>query len=174
MGLLELSALVLVFNAMTFGNGPTMVPLLQRSLVDARQAIGLDQLLYAFAIARVVPGQANVYVAAIGYMLFGLPGALLTTLAVQLPGYLMLPLLRGYERLRKSRAVGAFIRGLTAASIGLIFAAAVGIGRRSLVDWIAGITFLLTLALMHLAKMGPIPSLFLAGGAGVALKLLFR
>ena len=103
MGLLELAALVLVFNALTFGNGPTMVPLLQRSLVEARQVIDVDQLLYAFAIARVVPGQANVYVAAIGWMLFGLPGALLATLAIQLPGYLMLPLLRGYERLRRRR-----------------------------------------------------------------------
>ncbi len=174
MTLLELAAAVLLYNALTFGNGPTMIPLLQGNLVDSRHVISVDQLLYAFAIARVVPGQANVYVAAIGYMLFGLPGALLTTLAIQLPGYLMLPLMRGYERLRKSGAVGAFIRGLTAASIGLIFAAVVGIGRRSLVDWTAAVTFLLTLGLMHLLKTGPLPSLFLAGSAGAALKLLFR
>jgi chromate transporter len=131
-------------------------------------------LVYAFAIARVVPGQANVYVASIGTMLFGLPGAVLTTVAIQLPGYLMLPLLRGYEALRKSRAVASFIRGLTGASVGLIFAALIGIGRRSLTDWMAIATFLITLGLIYLAKLGPIASLFLAGGAGIVLKLLFQ
>jgi chromate transporter len=174
MALLELAAAVLLYNALTFGNGPAMIPLLQEHLVESRGAITSDQLLYAFAIARVVPGQANVYVASIGTMLFGLPGAVLTTVAIQLPGYLMLPLLRGYEALRKSRAVASFIRGLTGASVGLIFAALIGIGRRSLTDWMAIATFLITLGLIYLAKLGPIASLFLAGGAGIVLKLLFQ
>ena len=39
-------------------------------------------------------------------MLFGLAGAVLTTLAVQLPGYALLPLLRGYEQGQASRVVG--------------------------------------------------------------------
>jgi chromate transporter len=172
MTLLELAAAVFLYNVLTFGNGPAMIPLLQENLVDGRGVISSDQLLYAFAIARVVPGQANVYVAAIGTMLFGLPGAVLATLAIQLPGYLMLPLLRGYDALRKSRTVRAFIRGLTSASVGLIFAAAIGIGLRSLTGWMAVVTFLITLGLITLARLGPIPSLFLAGAAGVALKLL--
>ncbi len=93
MSLLELCVAVLIYNAMTFGNGPVMVPLLQDDLVDRRAVLSTDQLLYAFTIARVTPGQANTYVAAIGYMLHGLVGALATTAATLLPGYLMLPLL---------------------------------------------------------------------------------
>ena len=34
MSLLELCAVVFTYNAMTFGNGPGMVPLLQADLVD--------------------------------------------------------------------------------------------------------------------------------------------
>jgi len=64
--LLELCALVFTFNALTFGNGPAMIPLLQANLVDRRGVLSTDQLLYAFTIARVTPGQANTYVAAIG------------------------------------------------------------------------------------------------------------
>jgi chromate transporter len=121
--LLELCAVVFLYNAMTFGNGPGMVPLLQGDLVDRRGVLSSEQLLYAFTIARVTPGQANTYVAAIGYMLYGLAGALATTAAIQLPGYLMLPLLWGYQRLGAVRLVPAFTRGLTVASVGLIFAA---------------------------------------------------
>jgi chromate transporter len=127
--LLELCAVVLTYNAMTFGNGPGMVPLLQADLVDRRGVLSSEQLLYAFTIARVTPGQANTYVAAIGYMLHGLAGALATTAAIQLPGYLMLPLLWGYQRLGGVRLVPAFTRGLTVASVGLIFAATVSIGQ---------------------------------------------
>ena len=74
MSLLELCVTVFVYNAMTFGNGPVMVPLLQDDLVDRRGVLSTDQLLYGFTIARVTPGQANTYVAAIGYMLHGLVG----------------------------------------------------------------------------------------------------
>jgi chromate transport protein ChrA len=59
--LLELCAVVFTYNAMTFGNGPGMVPLLQVDLVDRRGVLSSEQLLYAFTIARVTPGQANTY-----------------------------------------------------------------------------------------------------------------
>src|SRR5258707_604602 len=102
MSLWKLTLLIALFNLMTFGNGPVMVPLLQDHLVDGTRVLTVDQLLYAFTIARVTPGQANFYVASVGYMLYGMPGAALTTLAIILPGYVMIPLLRGYEQLRHS------------------------------------------------------------------------
>ena len=137
MSLLELCVTVLVYNAVTFGNGPVMVPLLQADLVEGRGVLSSDQLLYGFTIARITPGQANTYVAAIGYMLHGLVGALACTVAIVLPGYLMLPLLWGYQRLRGVHLIPAFTRGLTIASVGLIFAATLSIGRATLTGWVS-------------------------------------
>jgi len=168
----ELVAAILTYNVLTFGNGPAMIPLLQENLVDRRQVLTIDQLLYAFAIARVTPGQANVYVASIGYMLFGLAGAILTTLAVQLPGYLMLPLAGSYERFRHSQAVKGFSRGLTSTSVGLIFAATLSIGLRSLTNPVAWIVFPLTLAMAYLLKWNSIVSLVVASAAGLVLHWL--
>src|SRR5205823_1042679 len=74
-------------------------------LVEERGALTLDQLLYAFAVAQVTPGQANVYVASLGYMLHGLGGALLAVLVMVLPGYTMLPLVPGHESLRHAPVV---------------------------------------------------------------------
>src|SRR5438128_2482890 len=45
-----------------------------------------------------------------------MPGAIVTTLAIVLPGYIMIPLLHGYEHLRDSR----WIRGLHEGSEGYI------------------------------------------------------
>jgi chromate transporter len=173
MKLLDLAALIFVFNVMTFGNGPVMVPLLHDHLVIQRGVLTEDQLLYAFTIARVTPGQANLYVAAIGYMLFGLPGAILTTLAVMLPGYLMIPLMGGFERLRASPMVTGFTKGLMTASVGLIFAAAVQIGRGTLNAPVAWAVFCLMLVLTQVLKLNTILSLLIASGVGLLLKVVF-
>ncbi len=116
-------------------------------------------------IARVIPCQANAYVASIGYMLYGLPGAVLTTLAIQLPGYVMLPLQRGYEHLRSAGAMRGFTRGLTSASVGLILAATVSIGQATLTELVPWLVFLLALGLPYRLKWHP---LFIGGIASVA------
>jgi chromate transporter len=170
--LLELCVTVLVYNAVTFGNGPVMVPLLQADLVDRRGVLSSDQLLYAFTIARITPGQANTYVAAIGYMLHGLVGALACTVAIVLPGYLMLPLLWGYERLRAVRLVPAFTRGLTVASVGLIFAATLSIGRATLTGWVSLVVFAAALAMAQLLKWNPLLVLAVSALIGIGAQAL--
>ncbi|GIV95460.1 MAG: hypothetical protein KatS3mg057_0117 [Herpetosiphonaceae bacterium] len=172
MSLVELLVLIFTFNLMTFGNGPGMVPLLQENLVDERRVLSVDQLLYAFTIARVTPGQANLYVAAVGYMLFGFTGAVLSLLVIILPAYLMLPLLRGYQLLQATHAVRGFTRGLTSTSVGLIIAATIQMGDRALTVPIAWVVFLVTLALTYLLKWNPILSLIVASGLGLLLTLV--
>lgn len=171
MSLPELVGLIFVFNVMIFGNGPVMIPLLQTNLVEQRGVLTSEQLLYAFAIARVTPGQANMYVAAIGYMLFGFLGAVLTTLAIVLPGYLMLPLLKGFERVRTTRLVKGFTRGLTVTSVGLIFAATAQIGAVTLTNVVAWLVFPLTLGLTLLLKWNSFLSLVVASTVGLILNI---
>lgn len=172
MSVLHVALVVLVANALTFGNGPVMIPLLQSRLVDGAGVLTLDQLLYAFAVARVTPGQANAYVASIGFMLHGLPGALAATAAIQLPGYLMLPLQRGYARLQRSPAVRGFTRGLVYASIGLIFASTVSIARRTLTEPAAWIVFAVALGMGYLLRWHPVVVLAASSAVGVAIRLL--
>lgn len=172
MSLGALTGLVLTFNLLTFGNGPVMVPLLQHHLVDQAGALTLDQFLYCYAVGRLTPGQANLYVAAIGYMTYGIIGAIATTAAIMVPGYLMLPLVKGYERFRDNRAVRGAIRGLTCTAVGLIFAAAIEIGRGALTSTVAGAVFALTLVFVLALRWNGLVAMLAAGGAGAALKLL--
>lgn len=167
MSLWKLTLLIGLFNLMTFGNGPVMVPLLQTSLVEDGAVLTQDQLLYAFTIARVTPGQANSYVASVGYMLHGMPGAILTTLIIVLPGYLMLAAMKGYDRFRHSARVKGFTRGITATSVGLILAAVMQIGGSTLTEPVAWVVFAATLAMIQIFKW----NIFLALGAATALGL---
>src|SRR5258706_4299230 len=152
MSLWKLALLIALFNLMPFGNGPVMIPLLQTHLVEGARVLTQDQLLYAFTIARVTPGQANFYVASIGYMLYGMPGAIVATLAIILPGYIMIPLLQGLEHLRDSRWIEGFTKGLTVTSVGLILAAVVQIARGTLTQPIPWARLIRMLALSHLTN----------------------
>ena len=114
----RLLLLLFTANLATFGSGRLMVPILENSLVQESGALTLDQFLFAFTVGRITPGPANLYVASIGWMLHGLPGALLAAAVVLLPGYLIIPLASGYRRLEGNGAVRGFGRGLIAGVCG--------------------------------------------------------
>ena len=170
MSLWKLALLIALFNLMTFGNGPVMIPLLQTHLVEGSRVLTQDQLLYAFTIARVTPGQANFYVASIGYMLYGITGAIVATLAIILPGYIMIPLLHGFEHLRDSRWIKGFTNGLTVTSVGLILAAVVQIARGALTQPIAWVVLLATLVMTQLLKWNILVALVAVTCLGLLLK----
>lgn len=172
MSLVELFAFVLVVGLATFSEGARLLPPLQGVLVDERGLLDLDELLYLYAASQAVPGQNNMYVAGVGYQLYGLAGALACTLAVQLPGYLILPLLRGYAWLETCPTVRGFTRGLVAASVGLLAATTLGLARRSLTEPVAVAALGLGLVTVYLLRRPPSLGFVVAAGAGLALRLL--
>ena len=172
MTLARLLLLLFTANLLTFGSGRTMIPILERSLVQDSGALSLDQFLFAFAIGRVTPGPANLYVAAIAYMLHGLPGALLAAGAVVAPGFLIVPLHAGYRRVARSGAVRGFGRGLTAGSVGLLVASSIDIGRSALTSPAAAAICIFTLFLLHVLRWNPLLCLAAAAAVGVGLSRL--
>ncbi|HVA12557.1 MAG TPA: chromate transporter [Stellaceae bacterium] len=172
MSLVQLLLVIFTYNLLTFGNGAAVLALLQHRLVQDAGVLNLDQFLYAYALGRITPGQNNLYLASIGYMIYGWLGALAAIVAIQVPGYLVLPVLKGYERVRHQRSVQGFIRGLTAASVGLMFSVAFNISREALTGLVPWIVFLSTLALVFLAKRGLLLGMVGAAGLGLGLKLI--
>lgn len=169
MSLLAVILVIFYANVVTFGNGSVMVPILQQRFVDQSHLLTPDQLLYAFALARVTPGQANFYICSVGYFLYGLPGAILATAAIQLPGYLMLPMQRAYEQFKRARPVQRFVRGLTATSVGLIAAATLTIGRRTVRSPLEAGVFALMFVFIYGLKWNPLLSLAASTAIGLAL-----
>jgi chromate transporter len=169
--LVQFVVVIFTYNLLTFGNGGAVLALLQHRLVDG-DVLGLSQFLYAYALGRVTPGQNNLYLASIGYMICGWLGALGAIVAIQLPGYLVIPVLKGYERVRHQRAVQGFIRGLTAASVGLMFAVAFNISQEALTGVVPWIVFLITLALIFIARRGLLTGMAGAALLGVGLKFI--
>jgi chromate transporter len=169
--LAEMLTQLAIINLLTFGNGNIMVALLQQALVQQAHVLTNEQLLYAFSIARVTPGQANLFIAAIGYMLFGLPGALSSILVIAVPAYLMIPLLRSFQLLSGKPRVLSLTRGLGSTAVGLLLASTWSLSKDSLNSPVTWAVFGLALALMLFTRLPMVVSLLAAPCVGVVLVL---
>ena len=171
MSLWEMLGSLLVASLSSFGNGTVMAAVLQRSFVQDARVLTNDQLLFAFALARVTPGQSNLYIASIGYMMFGWLGAALSMLAIVLPSYLMLPMMGAYQRLRTISAVPRFTRGLASTAVGILLATTWNLSKDSLDAPVTWLVLAAALGLMVFTKLPTIVSLALATALGVAIVL---
>ena len=169
MTLAEMLGQLALANLLTFGNGTVMVAILQQTFVQQAHALTSEQLLYAFSLARVTPGQANLYVASIAYMMFGLPGAVLSIVVIAAPSYLMIPLLRSYEYVRGNRRMWNMTRGLASTAVGLILATTWNLSRDSLNAPVTWVVLAIALGLMLFTRLPTLVSLLSATAAGVLL-----
>ncbi|TEW52028.1 chromate efflux transporter [Psychromonas algicola] len=111
-------------GSLVFGGGHVVLPLLE-NIVSGQ--IAPDQFLTGYAIAQAVPGPMFTFATYIGY--FILPntpilGALIATVAVFLPGFLLLlSCLKNWKKLSALPNLAAAINGVNAAVVGLLISA---------------------------------------------------
>ncbi len=77
----QLLLVILTYNLLAFGNGSALLVMLQHRFVQDG-ILNLNQFLYAYALGRVTPGQNNLYLASIGYMIYGWLGACAAIIAI--------------------------------------------------------------------------------------------
>lgn len=169
MSLTTFFVLMLYFNIITLGKGLLMIPLIQGHFVDQTGVLTQAQLLLAVAIGQVTPGPANFYVAAVGYMIFGLPGAVAALAAVAAPSFSAIPLTRGYERLKTNKTAQAFFKGLTTTALGLIFYSALTLGQTAVTDGQTLVVFATGYVMIQFLKLNPILALLLASLLGLGM-----
>lgn len=119
--LLEIFGYFLRIGAVLFGSGYVLVAYIQQDVVNTFGWLNAQQLLDAVAIGQTTPGPVLTTVTAVGYIVSGLPGAVIGTLGVFLPSVVFVilsaPLI---PRMRRSRFMGAFLSGINAAVIAAI------------------------------------------------------
>ena len=128
----------LKIGAVLYGSGYVLLAFLRADFVVRLGWLTDHQLLDAVAIGQVTPGPVFTTATFIGYVLGGVPGSLLATLGIFLPSFAFVALSNPLiPRIRNSAWVGGFLDGVNVASLGLMAAVAVQLGRASLVDPLA-------------------------------------
>ncbi len=135
--LLALSSIFLRMGAVTFGGGFVMVPLIEAEVVRTNHWLTRQEFADATALGQLTPGPILITATFIGYRVAGTLGALVATIAVFLPAFLMtIAAGSSLRRFRANRQVQAFLRGVTPAVVGLLIAAAWSIGRAGIHTWL--------------------------------------
>jgi chromate transporter len=152
-------------GAFVFGSGLAIVPFLYGGLVKEHGWLTDQQFLDAVAVALITPGPVVITTGFIGFLLAGLPGAVVAAVATFLPAYFLTIIPAPYFRkYGKQPGVAAFVEGVTAAAIGAISGAVVVLGRRSVVDVPTALIAVTTVFLLSRWRV-PEPLLILAAAA---------
>ena len=143
------------------------LPLLHQDFL-ARHWTGDRNFASALAIGQVAPGPNGLWVVALGYLVYGLTGALLATVAVVAPPLLVVPVGRLHTRYGELPAVRGFVRGLTLALAGSVPIVFLRVAYSSYgIDWLGVGIVILSVVLIASRRVPVIVALAIGAGIGI-------
>ena len=139
----------LKIGSILYGSGYVLLAFLRADFVVRLGWLTDRQLIDAIAIGQVTPGPVFTTATFIGFILGGVPGALFATLGIFLPSFVFVALSNPLiPRIRNSAWVSGFLDGVNVASLGLMAAVTLQLGRASFTDLLAILIALASLGLL--------------------------
>nr|WP_315167314.1 chromate transporter [uncultured Flavobacterium sp.] len=161
-------------GAFVFGSGLAIVPFLHAGVVIENHWLTEQQFVDAVAVAMITPGPVVITVGFIGYLIAGVPGALVAALATFLPCYLFTIILApSFKKIAQNKSIKAFVEGVTAAVIGALVGAVIVIASRSILDIPTALIAIATIfALLYIKKIQEPSIIAVAAVLGIIIKLI--
>ncbi|HZD16788.1 MAG TPA: chromate efflux transporter [Actinomycetota bacterium] len=163
----------LKIGAVLYGSGYVLLAFLRADFVERLGWLTQRQLIDAVAIGQFTPGPLFTTATFVGYVVLGLPGALLATGAIFLPSFVFVaataPLI---PRMRASRWFGALLDGATVAALALMAGVTWQLGVEAIVDVPAAAIAVLAAAALFLWRPNSFWLVLAGGVAGLAIEAL--
>jgi chromate transporter len=122
-------------GSILYGSGYVLFAFLNTELVKTGM-LSHRVLIDAIAVGQFTPGPVFSSATFIGWQMNGLYGAIAATIGIFLPSFVFVGLLNPLvSSLRRSKVMSAFLDTVNMASIALILAVCVDMGRSSITDW---------------------------------------
>lgn len=163
----------LKIGSVLYGSGYVLLAFLRADFVTRLGWLTDQQLLDAIAVGQVTPGPLFTSATFVGYLLGGVPGALLATLGIFLPSFIFVaisnPLI---PHLRRSPWFGALLDGVNVASLGLMAGVTFLVARASVVDVWTGLIALLSWLGLARFRVNPTWLILIGAAIGLAVRLV--
>ena len=156
----------------TFGGGMSMLPMLQKELVESKKWLTEQEILDYFAIGQCTPGIIAVNVATFcGYKRAGLSGAIISTLGIVCPSWIIITLIAGsIARFSEILWIQRAMKGVYIAVAALLSRAVLTFGKKIINDiYTAGIA-LAAFCAMTLWDVSGVLIVLTAGAAGFCIQ----
>ncbi|MDR5800995.1 chromate transporter [Caballeronia sp. LZ001] len=166
--LLSLAAIFSQLSLLAFGGGNTILPEMQRQVVQVHDWMTKADFSALFALAQAAPGPNMMIVTLIGWHVAGWPGVLVTSIAKFGPSSLVtIAALHAWERF-KDRPWRRYVQlGLVPITAGLVAASALLIAEASDQTWMLVAITAVVAVVSYKTKLHPL--WLLAGGALIGL-----
>jgi chromate transporter len=141
----------LKIGATLYGSGYVLLAFLRNDFVERLGWLTDEQLLDAVAIGQLTPGPVFTTATFVGYVVGGVPGALVATLGIFLPSFVFVAAThRLIPRMRSSPWTASLLDGVNVAAIGLMAGVTYTLARDAIVDvTTAALTLLAAVALVR-------------------------
>jgi chromate transporter len=157
-------------GAVLYGGGYVLLAFLEQGLVQQHAWLTRQQLLDAVAIGQFTPGPVLSTATFIGYILGGVPGAVVATVGIFLPSFLYVALLaRVLFRLRQSLWIASLLDAVNVCAVALMAGVTVRLGIDALRGWSTWVISLASLAIMLRWKISPAWIVLVGGVAGLLI-----
>ena len=157
----------LKIGTVLFGSGYVLLAFF-RSEIVVPGLLTDQELLDGVAIGQVTPGPVFTTATFIGYLLAGVPGALLATVGIFLPAFVFVaitgPLI---PRLRESPILAGLLDGANVVSLALMAGVTWQLGRASVFEPIPALVALVSLVLLFRTEINPV--WLVIGGGSIGL-----
>ena len=129
----DLVSTMATIGSVAFGNGSTILPVLQQEVVTNHHWLSLQEFGVGVAFGQATPGPFLSTAAFVGFRVAGLPGGLLAEIAIFAPSVAMTTVAAEiYPYLRRHSWVKGALAGIMAAFVGLLATVVLSLGRQVL------------------------------------------
>ena len=137
----QLGLFFLKVGSVLFGSGYVLVAFLEGEVVKEYGWLTQQQLLDAVAIGQFTPGPVLSTSTFIGYLVLGIPGAVVATIGIFLPSFFFVAALNPLiPKLRQKAWTGAFLDAVNVSAVALMGVVTLRLAQATLIapfDWVA-------------------------------------
>ena len=160
----------------TLGGGYAMIPLIEQEVVTRHKWVSKEELVDLIAIAQSCPGVFAINIATfIGYKLWGIGGAVSTTLGTALPSFLIiLAIAIFFKTFQDVPAIAAAFRGIRPAVVALIAVPTFRMAQSARIGWTNCWIPIASAIAIWLLGVSPIYIILIAGICGFVYGTLIK
>ncbi|MBI4688181.1 MAG: chromate efflux transporter [Nitrospirae bacterium] len=127
--LFKLATMMLRIDVFAFGGGFASLPLMLHEVVNLKGWMDQRTFMDGIALGQVTPGPIVITATFVGYLIYGFAGAIVATIAIFTPSFLILVMAAPFfDKLKASEYFSKATRGILASFVGLLLSVTLKFG----------------------------------------------